>query len=350
MAYSNVGVPTFYIDNYLYRKTVGATDEALHVEETDEEGASIVNSVDLDLFTLRPSSSKEIDSSSNFDIMIPRTGSFNFRGNMSCYVAILNHTSSAGSYISNADYYSDDLTDSTESTNTFRPIINFKGENSKNGSTILSSHNEGRGSSYIGVSFTTNSPVKIGAISTGIKYKMFQSPELDISMEIENDGYKSITTSSGADITNIHYTGAPLWNNGENFTNPFEIYEGVLDVRNTGAISNGRRSWVMKFKFMSDKNVFSSNYKHSYYSENGTSYDSSDYVNNDSLRWNINEDDSFVAQVWNKTLGGALPFMFQPDSNNYNNIYMCKFNQSSLKVEQVAAKTYSVSLNITEVW
>ena len=64
----------------------------------------------------------------------------------------------------------------------------------------------------------------------------------------------------------------------------------------------------------------------------------------------ITTHDSFVAQVWNKTLGGALPFMFQPDSNNYNNIYMCKFNQSSLKVEQVAAKTYSVSLNITEVW
>ena len=111
MAYSNVGVPTFYIDNYLYMKTVGATNEALHVEDTDEEGVSIINPIELDLFTLRPSSYKEINSSSNFDIMIPRTGSFNFRGNMSCYVAILNHTSSEDSYISNTDYYNDDLTD-----------------------------------------------------------------------------------------------------------------------------------------------------------------------------------------------------------------------------------------------
>ena len=63
-------------------------------------------------------------------------------------------------------------------------------------------------------------------------------------------------------------------------------------------------------------------------------------------------DDSFISQVWNKTLGGALPFIFQPDSTNYNpdEFYLCKFDKKSLKIKQDAYKTYSFSVDIKQVW
>ena len=64
----------------------------------------------------------------------------------------------------------------------------------------------------------------------------------------------------------------------------------------------------------------------------------------------IETDDSFVAQVWNKTLGGGLPFIFQPNSNNRDEFYICKFDQSSLQISQSAFNVYDISLKIEEVW
>ena len=68
------------------------------------------------------------------------------------------------------------------------------------------------------------------------------------------------------------------------------------------------------------------------------------------MKYNVDTDDSFYAQVWNKTMGGALPFIFQPDSNNSDEFYICKFDSRSLSVKQSAYKVYDVSLKIKEVW
>ena len=38
------------------------------------------------------------------------------------------------------------------------------------------------------------------------------------------DGIDTITTSGGASISNIKYTGNPLWVNKGNQTNPFDLY------------------------------------------------------------------------------------------------------------------------------
>ena len=109
----------------------------------------------------------------------------------------------------------------------------------------------------------------------------------------------------------------------------------------------------MKFKHLADKDMFSSNTKTSSHTENSSTYNSSD-VNtdtaNDYLLYNMNEDDSFIAQVWNKTLGGALPFIFQPDSDNYDDFYICKFDKDKLKVNQSAYRVYDISLKIVQVW
>ena len=108
----------------------------------------------------------------------------------------------------------------------------------------------------------------------------------------------------------------------------------------------------MKFTHISDSNIFSSNYmENSYVEDDSSNYDSDDITDNE-FNYNVFTDDSFIAQVWNKTLGGALPLIFQPDSTNNNPDQFCiaKFDMDSLSVKQVAFKSYEISLKIREVW
>jgi hypothetical protein len=89
------------------------------------------------------------------------------------------------------------------------------------------------------------------------------------------------------------------------------------------------------------------------YYENSDNYNSSDIDNtNQQFEHTIFTDDSFIAQVWNKTCGGALSFIFQPDSENNNPDQFCiaKFDQDTLKVSQRAHNIYDISVKIVEVW
>ena len=180
---------------------------------------------------------------------------------------------------------------------------------------------------------------------------------LVVHMEIEMDGVDTITTSGGGSISNIKYTGNPLWVFQNYKTNPFDVYSSSLDVTSTGARRNGRKSWALKFSYISDTDLFSSNPRASSYTEhpNDSTYSDGDLApdggdSEGSLAYNIETDDSFYAQVWNKTLGGALPFIFQPDSNHNDDFYICKFDQDSLRISQSAYKVYDISLKIVEVW
>ena len=330
MAYSNVSTPVFYIDNLLYHKTMGT----IQTEYTD-------------LVSMSPSTSQQYDVS-NFNFYIPNLVDCDFTGNMNFYYAILNHnfgdnTSATFSLIdSAADGNGDAIT----------PTQLLNGDGALNGSSIMTSSSQ-LSNGYINSTFTDFTSLVIGAVSIGIQYTMPHSPDLKLNMEIEMDGTDTITTSSGASISNIKYTGNPLWNNGSNFTNPFEVYSSTLDVRSTGARRNGRKTWSLKFSYIADTDLFSSNPKASSYidpSVDTSNYASGDIAADTSYAYNIDTDDSFYAQVWNKTLGGALPFIFQPDSNDRDDFYICKFDQDSLKISQSAFKVYDIAVKIIEVW
>ena len=51
-------------------------------------------------------------------------------------------------------------------------------------------------------------------------------------------------------------------------------------------------------------------------------------------------------------MGGALPFIFQPDGNNNSpdQFAICRINPNSFSLSQVANNTYNVSMTITETW
>ena len=77
-----------------------------------------------------------------------------------------------------------------------------------------------------------------------------------------------------------------------------------------------------------------------------------DDIEDSSFKYNLITDDNFFSQVWNRTLGGILPFIFQPDRNNFNpdQFAICRFKENSIKAEQSAHGVYDISLTIEETW
>lgn len=90
-----------------------------------------------------------------------------------------------------------------------------------------------------------------------------------------------------------------------------------------------------------------------YLEDDADNYNDSDInTAGDGFEYNMFTDDSFIAQVWNKTLGGGLRFIFQPDSNNNNPDQFCiaKFDEKSLDIKQIAYRSYEISVKIRETW
>tara|TARA_Y100000310_G_scaffold155441_1_gene154937 strand:+ start:5276 stop:6658 length:1383 start_codon:yes stop_codon:yes gene_type:complete len=67
---------------------------------------------------------------------------------------------------------------------------------------------------------------------------------------------------------------------------------------------------------------------------------------------NILTENSFFSRVWVRTLGGILPFIFQPSTtySNPDGFAICRFVNNSLKAKQTALNVYDISLKIEEVW
>jgi hypothetical protein len=252
--------------------------------------------------------------------------------------------------------------DSTGTTKT--PILNLgtdlHNEHAKNGTTIMDISESGEGFDFIRIGLGHISSnglaghINLGALSYGIYYDMPHSPELDLTMTIENDGFDSITTQGGSHLSNIRYTGAPMWERVDGTkVPPWTIGEPTAVGRR-----HGRRVWNLKFNYLNDSDLFASNYMNTTYLQIGsdTGYDSGDLDTDPSgfafgLYYTLENDNSFHAQVLNK-IGNGQRFIFQPDNTNNNpdQFAICQLDQDSLNIKQVANNIYNISLKIREVW
>jgi len=190
----------------------------------------------------------------------------------------------------------------------------------------------------------------LNSISSGKIYDMPHSPDLDLTMTIENDGFDSITTQGGSHLSNIRYNGAPMWNIGGVEVPPWTIGEPT-----TAGRRNGRRVWSLKFSHLTDKDLFMANYSGGFYRETNANIDASEFQTNyngeEIFAQNLNNDDSFFGRVLNY-IGSGCRFIFQPDNTNNNpdQFAICQLDQDSLQIKQVAYKVYDISLKIREVW
>ena len=218
---------------------------------------------------------------------------------------------------------------------------------------------------------------QLGSFVVGKYWDAPNSPDLNLTMSRRFDGIKKQKTIGGKTLANIYYDGPTEWTmNGLNGTYkypPFELdFAGTYNddsimqqlqfeqTAKSGLGRKGLRSWKLTFSYISEDNMWMA-YENSSrapfdYVETGTNATTGTEIPTDD-----GEEVSFVANpmlsdnsfnfVWNCTLGGTLPFIFQPDNTNNNpdQFAICNFRENTLSVQQVAFNTYKLSITIDEV-
>ena len=182
-----------------------------------------------------------------------------------------------------------------------------------------------------------NWDVKLGSVGLGKEYTMPHSPDLNLKMSIEMDGVKNIQTKGGATLSNASYTKPADWGN-----------MGAWQLGGEKNYRSGRRRWDLSFSYLNDSDIMAKVAATTNYEATNGDYDVLNNPNENTLL----DGTDFFSQVWNKTMGGHLPFIFQPDGSNNNpdQFAICRFDMDSLQYDQVANNVYNVKLKIRECW
>ena len=208
-----------------------------------------------------------------------------------------------------------------------------------------------------------SNPVRVmmGSMNFGAVYEMPHSPDLKLSMEREYDGISTQQTKGGSTLSNINYSGPPNWRSDLPAWGLTKTYSGGGLGEAASKVkpsSRGRRVWNLKFSYVGsddllalNENYTKNNPSDSWIDSSNAGYSSDDF-NNGEFETNIDSDSSFFGIVMHKTLGGKLPFIFQPDGNNNSpdQFAICTIDQNSVSFKQVANNVYDVSLKIRETW
>tara|TARA_R110000824_G_scaffold61923_3_gene164293 strand:- start:6513 stop:7454 length:942 start_codon:yes stop_codon:yes gene_type:complete len=313
MAYQNVGTPRFFVNVLEWLASVDAI------------------TLPSDHFKTLPVNPTLFTNLSGFNWGIGEVFSQN------CFFAFLGHTRVSDNALTpgsgGIDLYLDPGGAGTAYSNDIQ--INVGKANSSQGSSVP----EHDGFSLASITETglynmvLNAYGNVGSIILGTYYNMPNAPDLSLTMSREYGGTNEFTTYNGSSMSNTMWSKAPKWGD----LGAWEIGGGIPQLS-----KSGRRSWGLKFSYMDDGDLWGSNQSLSFL----------DVTNNVEFDYNLLTDYSFFSQVWHKTLGGTLPFIFQPDSSNNNpdQFAICKFKDNSLKATQSAFNVYDISLSIEEVW
>ena len=258
--------------------------------------------------------------------------------------------------------------------------------------------------------------VALGSYVVGRYWEPPHSPDLNLTMSRRFDGIKKQKTIGGKMLSNIYYDGPTEWSmdsvmgwNGEYYNTfnypPFELsgampsssiananpereeYGGTYYKKRakSGLGRKGFRTWKLTFSYISDDDMWMA-YEHSNTSpfdkdESGTNIHTESDIPTDGLtasgypirvsqygdtelgKLNPMLTDQSFNYVWNVTLGGTLPFIFQPDApkydsdgnktqgnNNPDQFAICRFKNNSFKATQSSHNVYDISLSIEEAW
>ena len=192
---------------------------------------------------------------------------------------------------------------------------------------------------------------QLGSFVVGKYFDCPNSPDLNLTMSRRFDGIKRQKTVGGKTLANIYYDGPTEWTmNGPDGTTykypPFELDTTGTDFDQrvkSGIGRKGLRSWNLTFSYISESDMWIENEV-----SNVIVSDDTDFTN---IEPNPMLSDNSFNFVWNCTLGGTLPFIFQPDNtnNNVDQFSICTFRENSFNVDQVAPGTYTVQVTIDEL-
>lgn len=191
-----------------------------------------------------------------------------------------------------------------------------------------------------------------GCIVIGRYYDMPVNPDMKLSMVRDYSGIKKTITKSGASLSNAGYIRPAAWNSGDAWE---------LNAQKYANARTGRRIWSLNYSFLDDYDVFSSNETvNTYVDPSAVSlYEDGDVntTNTPFLNYNIGSDPSFYASVINPSVGGHLPFIFNPvgangtgQDNSPSNFAIARFDQKNFKLTQSMHRKFTFNTKIMESW
>ncbi|MAH46746.1 hypothetical protein CMI37_13035 [Candidatus Pacearchaeota archaeon] len=353
MANQNVGTPRFYISVLQWLKSLGKIDIG-NVVGTDFEIGANRNEA-LSLLDLNPTNTKvgaDFPDGSvevvNFLTESP-IASYTYKDNG--FAILLNHNFKSadakflvreeGGYIFGNNSYGMSVNCSTDPDSDHMRTADFDGWSLWTADDISDLYNVNNVALHMDDAGTTSgvydsTRLKLGCFGLGNYYDMPHSPELSLTLSHEYKGITKQTTMGGSTLTNVNYYKPPKW--------------GDLEAWQLGGFPrkySGRRVWNLSFNYLNDEDL------------EPTSYHIDESHPTD---WKEN----WFSNVLHYTMGGALPFIFQPNKDaTYNYIdpgngdeyidkipelAICRFDMDTFSREQVANGVYNIKVKIKESW
>ena len=359
MANMNIGTPRFYPDevSYLMSRGVAATEFAVTASNTGNKfmGTFTTGSA-AELFDLRPLNKVTFDTSADTDAHVLITIDTQSTSKKN-YIALLNHNlvsavgkirifaGDAASDVTAVDGANADTADITWANDTVIEVVNgdttTAASNDKSvvvepatdGSTIVRFAEQTN--RYWGIQLegnTTNTGVAtngtwgstdafVGCVMIGEYFEMPHSPDLDLTRMISYNRLNDLQESHGGQrFSNLKTIGRTATSTSKS---PFTTASNQYDMY------GGRIIYDMKYSFLSNTELMPDEYDI------------------------IADDDNFISDVWNKTNGNHLPFIFSIDKasegdNAESEHIFGRFANNSLDMTQVAPEIYNISLTVEE--
>ena len=371
--YQNVGTPRFYVDYFQYALTTGIiTSDDIIVQSLEENQPK---DKILNLFYLNPAKTNLIDVDyftqvdlDYHDLGIVVDTKFKNTDDVFDYIGILNHNLAqvnpfAGSQEGEYTEENFGFTFNQGGSNYFPLSQNQKGINKNaflNGFTFIDLKSnlpqiniQYPDKAYFNILKKLTKDLKLGCLTGGNYYDMPHSPDLDLTLTREYGGSSKQFTKGGNLLTNYNYTQQPTWGEAEAWGT-----WSSLNLQSPQKRRAGRRRWDLKFSYIASSDLMAEIETLDSLALDGITENPYDYKqfasNTDSvLDQNYYDNDkSFFTQFMQKTLGGSLRFIFQPDKTDFtpDGFAICVLDQDSISFKQVAHNTYNVSLKILEVW
>ena len=355
MSNMNIRTPRFYVDYVNFLKTRDPVGGHEGIETSGSDQIDVVASSDVnELYDMKPLNQVEFNTTGNTDGHVNLWFDLKSSAFKVDFVAILNHNmvgADAKIRVSSDDHSTSkseiiavdhagasnkqaisnvvggvtsdpadhligpDLTDSWGAGHT---IINFTGVQDRFWGIQFEGTTNGDDSGA-GALFNPTTNLKIGCILLGQYHDMPHSPDLNVKRTIAFDSVNIQESLGGQRYSTMSNYGRK--NISSSNKSPFHTYYNAF-----GAYG-GRMSYDMKFSYLNSTDIMPDNYN--------------EFQPND---------EGIIEDLWNKTNGNHIPFIFTQDktSNDYSDYLFARFAQNSLNMTQVAPDVFDVSMKIEE--